>query len=170
MSVNELLLKMLQKKNPELSFAMEESFSLPSTYQGAIPLGPLLQLGSENPDASTPLTPALAGSSLDYWRDRVGQFTSASDFDPAQERERTYAHMIVAQGNLFSSQSFSAEAEQAYRLAQQLASNDLEPVSKLYELLNRTGRASEASGILTQFQQAHPDKTDAVQKLIHPRR
>lgn len=166
MSINELLVKMLQQKNPELSFAMQESFSLPSTYEGAVPLGPILELGSANAEASTPLTPSVAASSLDYWRSRIGQLTSDPNFDPDHDSARDYAHMIVAQGNLFSSQNLSAEAEQAYRMAQQLAANHPEPVSKLYDLLRQTGRANEAAKILSQFQQAHPDKAEALQNLI----
>ncbi|HET7616113.1 MAG TPA: hypothetical protein VFK27_04065, partial [Bacillales bacterium] len=166
MSINELLVKMLRQKNPELSFAMQESFSLPSTYEGAIPLGPILQLGSANAETSTPLTPSVAASSLDYWRNRIGQLTSDPNFDSDHDSARDYAHMIVAQGNLFSSQNLGAEAEQAYRLAQQLAANDPEPASKLYDLLRQTGRANEAAGLLSQFQQAHPDKAEALQKLI----
>jgi hypothetical protein len=164
MSINELLLKTLQEKNPDLSFAMEESFSLPSTYKDAIPLGPILQLGSEN--ENTQLTPALADSSLDYWREHLSQMTSAPDYISSQETERAYAHMIMAQGNLFSSKDMGREAEEAYRLAQQLAPTDVEPLGKLYNLLVQTGRANEAAGILAQFQQVHSDKTDAIQKLI----
>ncbi|MDB6122267.1 MAG: hypothetical protein JWQ71_1260 [Pedosphaera sp.] len=169
MSINELLLQKLQEKNPGLSFGMEESFSLPSTYKGAVPLGPLMELGAEN--ATAPLTSSMADSSLNYWRDRVSQLTSAPEFDASQESGRAYAHMITAQGNLFSSQNFSTEAEQAYRLAQQLTGKyDLEPTGKLYDLLMRNGRAADATTVLTQFQQTYPDKADAIQKLVNQKR
>ncbi len=158
MAVNEQLLKLLREKNPDLAFAMEESFSLPSTYSGAVPLGPLLQLGDEK----IKVTPEQASDALRFWRERVSQLTANPEFDPLKDTGREYAHMIVAQGNLFSTGSLSSEAEQAYRLAQQLAVHDLEPVAKLYDLLNRTGRATEATQILAQFEQNHPDKSEAI--------
>ncbi|MEO7298264.1 MAG: hypothetical protein ABI042_06760 [Verrucomicrobiota bacterium] len=167
MAINELLLKKLQEKNPELSFGLEESFSLPSTYSGAVPLGPILEL---KPNSSNPqLTTALAANSLDYWRDKVGQLNTASE-PTSPPTSLAYAHMIVAQGNLFSSQNFSTEAEQAYRLAQQLGADSVEPTSKLYDLLRRNGRTTEADKILIQFQQTYPEKVEAMQKLINPKR
>jgi hypothetical protein len=33
----------LLQKNPDLSFAMEESFPMSSTYAGAAPLGPIVR-------------------------------------------------------------------------------------------------------------------------------
>ena len=163
MSINELLLKTLQQKNPDLTFAMEESVSLPSTYNGAVPLGPLLQLG--NGDSTARVTPAIASDALNYWRERVTQLTTNPDFDPTKDSERSYAHMIVAQGNLFSSQNLSTEAEQAYRLAQSLATHDIEPIAKLCDVLRRTGRAAEADSILTQFEQTNPDKATTIRAL-----
>jgi hypothetical protein len=165
MAINELLLQTLQKKNPDLTFGLEESFSLPSTYTGAIPLGPLMELGSAN--STTQLTPSLAAISLNYWRDRISQLGSSPASDPS--RDMAYAHMIVAQGNLFSSQNLSAEAEQAYRLAQQLASSEPEPAGKLYDFLTRTGRTVEAAKVLSQFQQTYPGKAAAIQKIINPK-
>ncbi|MDQ6630947.1 MAG: hypothetical protein M3Y82_04215, partial [Verrucomicrobiota bacterium] len=169
MAINEILLQKLQKKNPKLSFGLEESFSLPSTYTGAAPLGPIIELGSEN--STTQLTPAIAANSLNYWRDKISQITSSPEFDAASDTGRAYAHMIMSQGNLFSSQNLSGEAEQAYRLAQQVAPKDEPaPTGKLYDFLMQNGRSAEAQNILTQFQQAYPDKADALQKLINPKK
>ena len=46
----------------------------------------------------------------------------------------------------------------------------MEPTGKLYDLLMRNGRAEDAAKVLMQFQQAYPDKADAIQKLVHPKR
>src|SRR4029078_8385401 len=66
MGINERPLQMLMKKNPDLSFAMEESQPLPGMYANAVPLGPLMELGAQ--DAQTTFTPERAAESLDYWR------------------------------------------------------------------------------------------------------
>jgi hypothetical protein len=44
MSINEKLTKALMEKNPQLSFALEESFPFQSMYGTASPLGPILEL------------------------------------------------------------------------------------------------------------------------------
>jgi len=55
------------QKNPGISFALEESSPLNSSYADASPLGPLLELrASEQQNA---LTPDIATQSVGYWRD-----------------------------------------------------------------------------------------------------
>ena len=65
MAVNERLLQMLLEKNPNLSFALEESFPLKSTYADAMPLGPLMELRGQ--DVQTTFTAERAAQTLDYW-------------------------------------------------------------------------------------------------------
>src|SRR6266566_6514710 len=65
-AINERLLQTLMQKNPELSFAIQESFPLKGTYPDALPLGPLMELGARNEQNS--FTPERAGQSIDYWR------------------------------------------------------------------------------------------------------
>ena len=63
MAINELLLQNLMQKNPDLSFAIEESFPLKGTYGDALPLGPLMQLHAATDQNS--FTADLAAQSLD---------------------------------------------------------------------------------------------------------
>src|SRR5260370_24415634 len=46
MAINEKLLQSLMQKNPDLSFAVQESFPFKGTYADALPLGPLMELGA----------------------------------------------------------------------------------------------------------------------------
>jgi hypothetical protein len=144
MAINEKLLTTLMDKNPGLSFALEESFSLPSTYAGALPSGPLLELRAANPD--NPLTPARAVESLDYWR-TVQQDLAVEP--PDSEMRKQYAKMAVAQANLFAREGFAAEAEQGYRLARELAPALPEAIHGLAGMLQASGRATEASQVLS---------------------
>ncbi|HSU54441.1 MAG TPA: hypothetical protein VLT36_10305, partial [Candidatus Dormibacteraeota bacterium] len=66
MLINELLLQKLMDKNPDLSFGLEESFPLKSTYTNAAPLGPLMELRVQ--DEQNRLTTESASATLDYWR------------------------------------------------------------------------------------------------------
>src|SRR3954465_12417429 len=48
MSINEKLFQTLMRNNPHLSFGMEESYPLKAVYGNAAPLGPIMDLGSQN--------------------------------------------------------------------------------------------------------------------------
>src|SRR3989442_1209240 len=48
MAINEKLLQALMEKNPDLSFAVQESDPMKGTYADAIPLGPLMELRAQN--------------------------------------------------------------------------------------------------------------------------
>ena len=64
-------------KNPDLSFALEESFPLKSTYPNAMPLGPLMQLGV--PDVQNSFTRETAAQAVNYWRDTAQQVLSDAE-------------------------------------------------------------------------------------------
>jgi hypothetical protein len=159
MDINERLLRMLMEKNPDISFAMQESSSLPSTYAGAAPLGPLIELRAR--DASVPFTPEQAGQSVAYWRDVRTQFGASDPEDQTQSRN-AWGHMAVAQGNFLSSQNFGAEAEQIYVLASQLAPAYFEAVGRLARHFDETGRRPEAFALVEDFLSRNPDRRDTV--------
>ena len=160
MGINERLLQTLLAKNPELSFALEESFPFRSTYGGASPLGPLMELRA--PEDQNALTAERAAQSLDYWRTAAQRFTGDSDASDFNTR-KAWAQMATAQGNLFAGRQFSAEAEQTYRLARDIAPGFLEPVGGLARLLVDTGRAAEASRLLDDFARANADQRGAIE-------
>jgi hypothetical protein len=157
MDINERLLRMLMEKNPDVSFAMQESSSLPSTYAGASPLGPLIELRAR--DASVPFTAEQAGQSVAYWSDVQTQFGAS---DPPEARN-AWAHMAVAQGNFLSSQNFGAEAERIYVLASQLAPAYFEAVGRLARHFDETGRRPEAFALIEEFLIRNPDRRDTVE-------
>jgi len=159
MDINERLLQTLLAKNPDLSFALEESFPFKSTYGAASPLGPLVELRA--PDAN-PLNAERAAQSIDYWRAAVQRFTGDSEGEDFITR-KAWAQMATAQGNLFAGRQYSAEAEQTYRLARDIAPGFLEPVGGLARLLVGTGRASEAWQLLDDFAHANAGQREAVE-------
>jgi hypothetical protein len=77
MAINERLFKMLLEKNPELSFAMEESFPFKSVLAEASPLGPIMEVSPR--DGQNALTPERAAETVDYWRNATGQLLNDPD-------------------------------------------------------------------------------------------
>ena len=158
MSINEGLLSMLMDKNPSLSFALEESFSLKSTYEGALPLGPILELRA----SKEPPNRELVSSSVDQWRAMSQNIVGDA---PNSEVRKTYSHMAQAQGNFFSDQGFTTEAEQTWRLAREMCPANPESVSSLYRLWKSDGRANEAESMLNAFAREYPDQSSAVESI-----
>jgi hypothetical protein len=144
MSINELLLNRLLELNPDKSFALEESFSLKSTYKDAAPLGPIMELraGDDNK-----LTAETAAQALDTWRVNAKELlesTTAQDEYP----RKAWSHMAVAQANLLLDRNFLSEGEEALRLAQKMYPDNFEASNRLVELYRKTGRDAEAEQVM----------------------
>jgi tetratricopeptide (TPR) repeat protein len=153
MGINELLLQDFMSKNPDASFALEESFPLRSLYSNSVPLGPIMELRAQ--DA---YTSERAGQSLDYWRDVAQQLMSDADTPEGSAVRKTYSKMVSSQANLMADHNFTADAEQAYRLAAQLEPSSPEAVYGLANLLANSGRNQEAQRVISDFQRRNPDQ------------
>jgi len=166
MAINENLLRMFMAKNPDLSFALEESFPLKTTYPNAVPLGPLMQLGVQ--DVQNSFTRETAGQAVEYWRDTAQQFYS-DDGTPADSPPRlSYSKMAAAQASLLADHQYATEAEQAYRVALQISPASPEAAYGLGRLLANTGRTDEAGRLVADFEREHPPSAPAaVWKLIY---
>jgi tetratricopeptide (TPR) repeat protein len=156
MAINERLLQAIMDKNPDLSFALEESFPLRSTYANALPLGPIMQLGAQNRQEA--FTAEIANQALDYWQDFTQQIVADPDAPAGSDPRKTYSHMAWSEGNLLADHSYTDQAEQAYRLAMQLEPGNPEAVNALSQLLAQGGRVDEARLLVEQFQRSYPDQ------------
>jgi len=161
MTINERLLQTLMEKNPDTAFALEESFPLKSTYGGAAPLGPIMEL--RVPAEQNAFTAERAAQTLDYWRKATQQLLSDTEASGSPDTLKTYSHMAAAQANLLADHNYNGEAEQAYRLASQLSPSNPEAVSGLAETLVRAGRAEDARGVLEEFVRNNPDQRPAME-------
>jgi tetratricopeptide (TPR) repeat protein len=161
MGINELLLQMFMDKNPDLSFALEESFPLRSTYSNAAPLGPITQLRVT--DDQNALTAETAAQSLDYWRAASQQILAetAGDTPEGQNVLKAYSKMAASEGNLFADRNLDAEAEQAYRLGMQIYPDNPEATYGLANLLAREGKIEEAQRMVKEFQQKNPEQAQS---------
>jgi hypothetical protein len=163
MSINELLLQNLMQKNPDLSFAIQESFPLNGTYANALPLGPLMELNAAN--QQNPFTSEKASQSLDYWRNAAQQVLTDPEASNSEATLRSYSHDVVATANLLAAHSFSGDAEEAYQLATQLWPGNPESVGRLANLLAAGGRDAEARQLLDNFAQNYPDEQQALERI-----
>jgi hypothetical protein len=163
MAINEKLLQMLLQKNPEQSFAMEESFSLPSTYPNATPLGPIMDLRGSDPQ--TPLTADVAMQSISYWRDTAQQLLANPETPDGSYPRHAYSHMAEAQANLFAAHDLNDQAEQAYRIATTLQPDSSGILGNLAGLLAREGRTTEANQLLDNFARSYPKQQAFVDTI-----
>jgi hypothetical protein len=163
MSINEKLLQALMAKNPDLDFAIQESSPLTGTYPGALPLGPLMELGAQ--DAQTAFTPERAAQSLDYWRNTAKEVFSDPEAIGSTYALKSYSHDTVAAANLLAAHQFTAEAEEAYRLAAQLWPGNPESVAGLANILLKGGHEAEARQLIGDFNLKHPDQRKDLETI-----
>jgi len=163
MAINGRLLQMLMQKNPDMSFAIEQSFPFRDTYADALPLGPLMELNARN-DQNT-FTAERASESLDYWRNAAQQIFSDSDANSSEYVLRSYSHDASAAANLLAAHNFDSQAEETYRLSTQLWPGNPECVGGLANLLAANGRTAEAQQLMDNFSKQYPDQRKALEKI-----
>jgi hypothetical protein len=163
MTINEKLLQALMAKNPDLGFAVQESSPLRGTYADALPLGPLMELGARN--GQNDFTTDRAAQSLDYWRDKAQQVFSDLEAISSESALKSYSHDTVSAANLLAAHNFTAEAEEAYRLAAQLWPSNPESVVGLADVLLRGGRETEARQLVGDFNQKYPDQRKDLERI-----
>jgi hypothetical protein len=151
------------QKNPDLSFAIEESFPLKGTYADALPLGPLMQLRAR--DDQNVFTAERAQQTLDYWRNKADQIASDSAGVNSPEVLKAHSHDAVAAAHLLAAHDFTAEAEQAYRSATIICPWNPESVNGLADLLLRNGGASEADQLVNDFEQKYPKERSNLERF-----
>ncbi len=160
MSINERLLARLMDKNPDLSFALQESSPLTGTYADALPLGPVMELRGRTDGFE--LTADRAAETLTFWELAAGEVLADAGTSASPSALKSYSHDAVSAGNLLESHGHLAQAEATFRLARQISPENPEPVFKLGQLLDRSGRGQEARALVEEFFTAHPEQREQM--------
>jgi hypothetical protein len=155
MAINERLLTMLMDQNPSLSFALEESYPLKSTYADALPLGPIMQLRAANGQSS--FTPDAAAQVVNYWRNTAQDLASDPTITADSEPLKEYAKMVAAQASLLADHNYTSQAEQAYQVAVQILPGCPEAVFQYVNLLMGQNRVADALAVLQNAILAAPE-------------
>ena len=155
MAINERLFKMILENNPELPFAMEESFPFKSVLAEASPLGPIMEVNPR--DQQNALTPERAAETVDYWRNATGQLLNDPDAQGSDAVRKSYSKLLSSQGGLLEERKHMAEAEQLFRLASEVCPSSPEAVFRYINLLVSQGRVSETLPIVENAMRADPN-------------
>lgn len=161
MDINERLVQMLMQKNPDLSFALQESFPLKSTYDNAMPLGPIMEIGVQDHSS---FTQERAAESAAQWKGVAEQLRANPDDLNGETPLRSYSKLAVGQANLFAERGFFEAAEQTYRTALEMMPSYADATAALADLLQRNGRNDEARTLVDNFARDYPDKVEAMKK------
>ena len=164
MAINENLLQALMAKNPGLQFAIQESIPLRGTYADAVPLGPLMELGSK--DGPNSMTTERAAQAIEYWQNRTEQLLADPEASASSYALKSYSHDIVSTGNLLAARGFPSEAERAYRLANQLWADNSESIGALAKMLTETGRQAEARQLIETIVRQFPERRAGIEALL----
>lgn len=169
MAINERLMQTLLEKNPDFSFALEESFPFKSTYAHAAPLGPVMELRAS--DEQNAFTPERATQTAEYWRATAQQLLSDPEAAGSFNTTASWSKLATAQANLLAGRNYTAEAEQAYRSALEIFPGTPDAATGLAEVLVRLNRGDEARRLLDDFVQKNPTQrgfVDASRQTLLP--
>jgi len=165
MNINEKLFQILMDKNPDASFAMEESFPFPSMYANATTLGPVLEMRA---DGQSVLTSERAAQSVDYWREAAQQLLSDPEITADSDPRKAYSKLVSSQAGVLQQQNFTAQAEQAFQIAIELCPTSPEAVFRYTNLLMSQNRSADAVPIAEAATKAAPNNQqfqDLLQQL-----
>jgi hypothetical protein len=154
MAINERLLQALMDKNPDVSFALEESFPFKSMLAEAAPLGPVMELRARHPQNT--LTAERAAQTVEQWRATAQTLLADPQFTESPEARNAYAKMAAAHGGLLLERGYQAEAAEALRLATELGPTAPDAVFRYVNLLVAQGRISEAAPVVETAAQLDP--------------
>lgn len=155
MAINEKIFQMLLDKNPDASFAIEQSFPFESMYANATPLGPIMELRVR--DEQNALTRERAAQSLDYWRTTAQQIAADPEAADSPDVRKTYSKMTDDQAALFLDRKYTIEAEQGFQLAIEICPYNPEAVFRYVNLLTAQSRLADAVSVAESALRAAPD-------------
>src|SRR5262249_8702798 len=145
MAINEKLFQIFMQNNPDVSFAMEESFPFTSIYAQATTLGPIMELRVA--EGENALTAERAAQSVDYWRAAAQELLADPETPAGSDPRKAYSKLVSSQAGLLLNRKYTAEAEQAFRLANEICPSSPEAVFRYVNLLVEQGRVPEAVGV-----------------------
>jgi tetratricopeptide (TPR) repeat protein len=161
MGINNILMQDIVRENPGMSFGMEESFPMASTYPGGAPLGPIVQLNASS-DGGNAITSEAADAAVNYWQNEAanlqGDVTSAT----SDTVMKSYSHDAVAAGNLLENNGYSDQAAQAYQTALEMYPSSNEAVKGLAQALSQQGLYDQVNATLDNFLANNPSQQAAV--------
>ncbi len=155
MAINDRLLAMLAAKNPELSFAVQESVPLESTFGTAKLTGALYEFGEPN-RANLPAACDMGHAAVRFWREQFAQLEARPEVASAPMLRSAFAKLATGQASAAAAR-MSPEAEHLLRLAVNFAPEALEPRAQWFQLMLRQNRRDEAIRLLDEAPVANDD-------------
>jgi len=152
-AINEKLFQTLMEKNPNMSFAINQSWvAFQSTYASAVPLGPIMEL--RNQDG---LTPERAAQAVDYWRTTTQQLLSDPAITGSSPVRLAFGEMASNQAALLLDRKYVAEAEQTFRMAAELLPANPAVVFRYVSFLTGQKRFDDAIPVVQNAAHLAPD-------------
>lgn len=145
MAINEALLQMILAKNPDASFALEQSFPFTSVYSNAVALGPILELRVTDPERA--LTAQKAAETADYWQRRAATLALDPAAPEGSPPRLAWSKLAAEQAALLLHHNYVREAEQTFRISYQLCPYS-DAVPRYAEWLASQNRRAEAVSLL----------------------
>src|SRR5216117_27618 len=95
-------------------------------------------------DEQNALTGERASQSVDYWRTTARQLLADPEAADSRDVRLSYSKLVSSQAGLLLERGYVAEAEQAFRIANEMAPSSPEAVFRYVNLLIQQSRIADA--------------------------
>ena len=120
-----------------------------------------MELRAEGENA---LTQERAAQAVEYWRDETKRLMADPEFKDSDYAKKSYSKLVSSQGGVLVQHGFLAEAEEAFRYANELCPYSPEAVFRYVSLLVDQNRIDEAARVVSDASKSDP-KSDQFRDL-----
>ena len=124
-------------------------------FGNATALGPIMELGVR--DEQNALTRERAAQAVDYWRTTAQQLLADPEVTDSRDVRMSYSKLASSQAGLLLDRDYTAEAEQAFRFAQEIAPMSPEAIFRYVNLLIAQNRVQDAIPIAENALKIEPE-------------
>lgn len=164
-AVNQALLRSMLEKNPGVPITIADPAWAEALNLPAVPKGPVWEVVAGGGSAAETLTAANAADTLGFWKDTAARMQADAALPPESAARNAYARTAISQAAAFARNNLTAEAEQAYRVAREIAPASYEPMEQLTMFLVDAGRSEDAMGVLDEFIQQNEGQRYVAEEL-----
>ena len=118
-------------------------------------------------DEQSALTQERAAQSADYWRDTAQRLSADAEAADSPEVRLAYSKLASSQAGLLLERGFEAEAERAFRSANEIAPTSPEAVYRYVNLLVERKRVQDAIPVVENATRLAPENAQFRMLLAH---
>ncbi len=164
MGINEQIFRRILEANPEVPFALEESFPFDGLHPSAVPSGGILEVRSDGGERV--IAQEAAQAAADRWAAIADQLLGDAGAASNDAVVGAFSHDAAVQANFLAARGHLPEAERTLNQAMRIHPGSSEVVTILADVLVRQGRRDAAIEMLEGFVRNSPGTATVPQEIL----